>query len=100
MVELILLVLSLGIVWVFLYFFMKTPSVDSYYRDFVYSPDGKSFAFVAKRDWKWVVVKDWRESDKYDNIWFLKYSPDGNSFMFVAKKNGKHIVVKDNREIG
>jgi len=45
-------------------------------RDFKYSPDWKSFAFKARKDWKWILVKDGVESKKYDDIRDFKYSPD------------------------
>jgi Tol biopolymer transport system component len=56
-----------------------------------YSPDGKSFAFVAEKDGKYFIVKDGGESDKYDDIdtfsYSPKYSPDGKSFAFIAEKD-------------
>ena len=64
-----------------------------------YSPDSKSFAFIALKNWKLVLVKDWVEINKYDNIRYgVQYSQDWKSFAFEATKNWKHIIVKDGIE--
>jgi hypothetical protein len=61
---------------------------------FKYSPDWKGFAFVAKKDWKRIVVKDWIEIDKYDYISYFKYSLDWKNFIFIAQKdNLKWVLV-------
>ena len=51
-----------------------------------YSPDWKSYAFVAEKDWKYILVKDGVESKKYDDVWNLKYSIDWKKFTFLEKK--------------
>jgi len=68
-------------------------------KDFTYSPNGKSYAFMAKKNGKEILVKDGKEITKYDFVWYLKYSPDGKSFAFLAYKDGKYLLVKDGREI-
>jgi len=61
-----------------------------------YSPDWKSFAYVARKDWKGFIVKDWLERDKkYDDIDSPTYSPDWKSFAYKAKRNWKSFIVKD-----
>jgi len=51
-------------------------------RDIKFSPDGKSYAFTAKKGEKWVLVKDGKEISEYYadlsyvDVIFLKYSPD------------------------
>jgi len=63
--------------------------------DFKYSPDGKSLAFVAKKNGKYVVVKDGKESRKYDYMQFLyldeirkfKYLAGSNSYIFFGERN-------------
>jgi hypothetical protein len=67
----------------------------------LYSPDGKSFSFGAKKDDKYIVIKDEKQ------IWWTYdratrhhiYSADGKSFSFVWYKNGKQIVIKDGKEV-
>ena len=58
-----------------------------------YSPDSKSFAFGAIKNWKYIIVKDWIEINEYDNAENLIYSPDGKSFAFMATKNEKNIQI-------
>jgi len=43
-----------------------------------YSPNGRSLAFIAKKDRKKILVIDGKESELYDDIDILsfKYSPD------------------------
>ena len=60
-----------------------------------YSPDGKSFTFVAIKDGKSIIVKDWVEINKYDGIRFSIYSPDGKSFFYIAESDWKWFIVKD-----
>ena len=62
-----------------------------------YSPDGKSFAYVAKIGDKATIVKDGVEFQKYDRAGYPTYSPDGKSFAYMACDNGwgECFVVKD-----
>lgn len=71
----------------------------------IYSPNWKSFSFIAKKDWKEFLVKDWIESSKYDwdikrynNELVIQYSPDSSSYVFLAQKDWKKIIVKDWKE--
>jgi len=65
-----------------------------------FSPDWKSFAYVAEKDWKIFIVKDWVEIWKeYDRISNFLFSPDWKSFVFKANKNWKIFIVKDWVEI-
>ncbi len=62
--------------------------------------------FKRKKIENWIIVKDWIESNKYDDIigfqYYLnnlKYSSNGKSFTFGAGKDWKRILVKDWVEI-
>ena len=50
---------------------------------------------MARIDGKSIIVKDWVEINKYDDVGSPIYSPDGKSFVFRAIKDGKWIIVKD-----
>ncbi|MCK9273326.1 hypothetical protein M0P65_07340, partial [Candidatus Gracilibacteria bacterium] len=63
----------------------------------IYSSDGKSFAYLAKKDGKVFVVKDGKElGEGMQAI----YSSDGKSFAYVTRKDGKHLIIKNGKELG
>jgi len=62
----------------------------------IYSSDWKSFAYLAKKDWKVFVVKDWKE------LWEWMqaiYSSDWKSFAYVTRKDWKHLIIKNWKEL-
>lgn len=65
----------------------------------IYSPDWKSFSFIAEKDWKWFVVKDWEKGEEYDKIDYIRYSSDGKEIAYSSEKDWKKIIVKDWKEL-
>jgi Tol biopolymer transport system component len=61
--------------------------------DFVFSPDGKRFAYAAVKDGKWFVVVDGKEEKKYDEVASLIFSPDSKRFAYAAFRDKKQFVV-------
>jgi Tol biopolymer transport system component len=79
----------------------------------IFSQDGHHIAYEAKKDNKWLVVRDSQEGQNYDSIDSLTFSPDGNRIAYKARKingyikifysktpvpNYLHFVVIDNQE--
>jgi Tol biopolymer transport system component len=64
------------------------------------SPDGKHFAYVARRGGKWFVVVDGKEGKEYDEIGEGTpiFSPDSKHFAYVARRGGRWFVVVDGKE--
>lgn len=61
----------------------------------VFSPDGKSFAYITQINWDKFVIKDWIKSEKYKDIENLIFSPDSKSFAYKAEKDWKSFIIKD-----
>ena len=68
-----------------------------YLSNLTYSPDGKSFAYMAKTGNQWMIIKDRSESQKYDEVSGLTYSSDGKSFAYKAKIGDKYIGYLSNK---
>ncbi|MCK5217971.1 PD40 domain-containing protein [bacterium] len=71
--------------------------------DFVYSKDGCQFAYAAKLNNKYFVIKNSQELDgKYDEILLdsLTFSDDGKSLAYIMKKNKKHYIKLNNLTLG
>ena len=66
-----------------------------YIGNIIFSPDWKGFAFAAKVNDKYIIVKDWVEGKEYDYIWVIKYSHNLKSFFFSAIKDWKRIMVRN-----
>jgi hypothetical protein len=64
-------------------------------REITKSPDGKSFAFIARKNSKEIIVKDLIEGEEYDEVRDITYSLDWKSFAFVGRKDWKQFIVKD-----
>ncbi len=73
--------------------YCKEKTIENAYSP-IFSPDWKSFAFGAEKDWKVLIVKDWIEGNKYEFISDLNYSLDSNSFVYLTKNDWKDILVK------
>ena len=68
------------------------------YGDFLFtqSLNWKNFAYVLKKDWKYIIIKDWVQIwNLYDNVSKLIFSPDWKWFSYIAEKDWKYFVVRD-----
>jgi formylglycine-generating enzyme required for sulfatase activity/Tol biopolymer transport system component len=67
----------------------------------VFSPDGESLAYVAKRGEKWFVVWNGQEQTEYDNIAYGSpvFSPDGEILLYAAAKDYKWTLVLNGQPI-
>ena len=68
---------------------------------FIFSPNGKHFAYVTKRNNKWLIVLDGKEMKEYDDVSYPTFSPDSKHFTYIATKGRgeKYFVVLDGKEI-
>ena len=55
----------------------------------IFSPDGKTFSFIAKVDGKCYVFVDKEKIGPFDDVDFPTFSPDGKTFSFRAVIDGK-----------
>ena len=67
-------------------------------REIRFSPDGKRLAYTARKDGKWVVIVDGKESVPYDSVREPYFSFDGKHIFYVAYCNNKSVVVIDGKE--
>ena len=75
-------------------------SVYESIRDFVFSPDGRHYAYKALIGDKRVAVMDGSEGQGYDEIYKIVFSSEGRRYAYMADKGGKVVVVVDGREVG
>lgn len=66
-------------------------------KDFKSSPDGKTYAYVAKENLKYFVVNNGKEGKRYDWIQSLTFSPDSKILAYEAKNGMKSFVVTNDR---
>jgi hypothetical protein len=80
---------------------------DAFYtaQPFLFSPDSKRVAYVAKVgekrfnvSEKWSAVVDGKEKQAYDGIGGLIFSPDSRHMAYVAGAGAKQFVVVDGKE--
>jgi hypothetical protein len=64
----------------------------------LFSPDWKEFSFIAEKNGKKLVVRNWVEGNIYWEIKDLKYSSTWESFSYIATKGWKYIVVNNWKE--
>lgn len=66
----------------------------------VFSPDGRTLAYVARSGQEWLVVVGHREGERYDLIMegCPVFSPIGRRLAFGAKRGRKWLVVVDGKE--
>jgi len=65
---------------------------------YIFSPDSKHVAYLARTYRSWMVVLDGVESAPYDKIYKMEFSPDSQHFAFDAKKGDKEVIVLDGVE--
>lgn len=75
-------------------------SVYENVRDFVFSPDGKHYAYEAWIAEKRAAVIDGSKGAEYEEVDKVVFSRDGQHCAYRAYKDGKVIVVVDGREEG
>jgi hypothetical protein len=61
--------------------------------DLTYGPDGRSYAFAARRGPSWFVVVDGSEGPPFDKVVTPRVSPDGTRVVYRARKDGRRFVV-------
>lgn len=61
-----------------------------------FSPDGKSFAYLARRGKETFVVLNGQELDNFDLVEDLVFSPDGSRLAYNASIGGQSFAVIDN----
>jgi Tol biopolymer transport system component len=63
----------------------------------LFSPDGRTLAYSARREGKYRVCGDW-ESEPYDLIEGIAFTRDSRRLVFRAKRGEKWLVVTNGRE--
>jgi hypothetical protein len=63
-----------------------------------FSPDGRRFAYTAKRSNSVFVVADSMAGPKLDDIGGSVFSPDSRHLAYAARRNEKMLVVMDGEE--
>lgn len=59
----------------------------------VYSGDGNSHAYAARRGESWFLVVNGREGSPFDRVVTPAFSPDGRRVVYRARKDGQRFVV-------
>jgi len=65
---------------------------------FVFSPDGRHYAYPAFSNGKWFMVLDGVEGKMYDKVDRPTFSPDSARFAYIAVTEGEKMVVLDGVE--
>lgn len=53
-------------------------------KDLTFSPDGKHFVYVARRNGQEFIVFDGKRGPVFDDVWGLKFSSDGGHFAYCG----------------
>jgi hypothetical protein len=64
----------------------------------VFSPDSQHMAYKAQEGIKWIVVRDGKEEERFDNVSVPEYSPDSKHLAYVAQNGKKQQVVFDGKK--
>lgn len=64
----------------------------------VYSDDGRSHAYAARRGAHWLVVVDGKEGPPFDRVVSPLFSPDGRHLVYRARQSGRRFVVVADRK--
>jgi len=67
-------------------------------EDLVFSADGRSLAFAARRGPSWSVVVDGNEGPPFDRVVTPLFGPDGKVVVYRARKDGRRFVVVANAD--
>ena len=78
----------------------KTIRTSKDVRDFIFSPNGKHYAYKALLGDKRVAVVDGSEGQDSNEIYKIVFSSDGQRYAYMADRDGKRVVVVDGREEG
>jgi WD40 repeat protein len=63
-----------------------------------FSADGSHFAYVVRREKKYLVRCDGKEGPEYDKVWGVQISPDGKHLAYGAKTSDESLIVVDGWE--
>ncbi len=69
-------------------------------RDFIFSTDGRHYAYKALVGDKRIAVVDGTEGQKYDEIYKIVFSQDGGRYAYMADKGDQVVVVVNGKEEG
>lgn len=61
--------------------------------DVAYSPDGKSHAYVAIKNERFLIVVNGKEGPFFDRVITPQFSPDGKFLVYRARQDNKRFVV-------
>lgn len=80
---------------------IKSDKYDYWYiQNLTYSKDWKNYAYETINSlWNFVVIKNWKEINKYKESLKPMFSSDWESFSFNVHKDWKNILIKDWKEI-
>jgi hypothetical protein len=59
----------------------------------VYSDDGRSHAYAARRGERWFLVLNGKEGPPFDRVVTPRFSPDGTRVAYRARQDGRRFVV-------
>jgi hypothetical protein len=59
----------------------------------VYSDDGRSHAYAARRGPSWVVVVNGKEGPPFDRVVSPQFTPSGKAVVYRARQSGRRFVV-------
>ncbi|MFZ4855043.1 MAG: TolB family protein [Desulfuromonadaceae bacterium] len=72
---------------------IRTPQKYKECADLTYSRDGKSHAYVAIRNERFLIVTNGVEGPMFDRVISPQFSPDGKLLIYRARQDGKRFVV-------
>ena len=72
---------------------IRTPARYKECADLTYSSDGKSHAYVAIRNERFLIVTNGKEGPMFDRVISPQFSPDGKQLVYRARQDGKRFVV-------
>src|SRR4051812_7648645 len=62
---------------------------------FAISPDGREWAYAARTDQAWHLIRNGRDLGEWDGIGNARFSPTGNHLAFTAERRGRWRVIVD-----
>jgi hypothetical protein len=68
-------------------------------KETIFSPSGSSYAYLAKRNNKWFVVRNGVEgTELFDDVSGLRFSPDGTKLIFIGTTISRTFLGSELRE--